>query len=146
MKLKIFLITILLHATIINAQDNEQKAKEILSKISTETKSYTNMTFNFTLGIKSQDINETQKGTAILSGDNFYYQTNEREVISDGNSVWTFMKEDNECYIDDIDDLSDGLNPSEIMTIWEDNFKVNYIDECKLNTLIDFIILIFFHF
>ena len=118
MKLNIFLISILLHSTIINAQDNEEKAKEILSKISTETKSYTNMTFNFTLGIKSQDINETQKGTAILSGDNFYYQTNEREVISDGNSVWTFMKEDNECYIDDIDDLSDGLNPSEIMTIW----------------------------
>ena len=133
MKLKIFLISILLHATIINAQDNEQKAKEILSKISTETKSYTNMTFNFTLGIKSQDINETQKGTAILSGDNFYYQTNEREVISDGNSVWTFMKEDNECYIDDIDDLSDGLNPSEIMTIWEDNFKVNYIDESTVD-------------
>ena len=91
------------------------------------------MSFDFSLVIKSQDINETQKGSAILSGDNFYYQTNEREVISDGESVWTYMKEDNECYIDDINDLSEGLNPSEIMTIWEDNFKVNYIDESIIN-------------
>ncbi|MBG16078.1 MAG: hypothetical protein CL853_06975 [Crocinitomicaceae bacterium] len=129
----ILIITTFLIVPFITAQDNEQKAKEILNVISWETNSYKNMSFDFSLGIKSQDINETQKGSAILSGDNFYYQTNEREVISDGESVWTYMKEDNECYIDDINDLSEGLNPSEIMTIWEDNFKVNYIDESIIN-------------
>ena len=91
------------------------------------------MTFDFTLGIKSQDINEVQNGKAIISENNFYYQTTDREVISNGTSVWTYMKEDNECYIDDINDISEDLNPSEIMTIWEDNFKVNYIDEVISN-------------
>ena len=91
------------------------------------------MTFDFTLGIKSQDINEVQNGKAIISENNFYYETTDREVISNGTSVWTYMKEDNECYIDDINDISEDLNPSEIMTIWEDNFKVNYIDEVTSN-------------
>ena len=84
------------------AQDTEQKAKDILSEISSQTSSYENMTFDFTLGIKSQDINEVQNGKAIISENNFYYQTSDREVISNGTSVWTYMKEDNECYIDDI--------------------------------------------
>ena len=115
------------------AQDTEQKAKDILSEISNQTSSYENMTFDFTLGIKSQDINEVQNGKAIISENNFYYETTDREVISNGTSVWTYMKEDNECYIDDINDISEDLNPSEIMTIWEDNFKVNYIDEVTSN-------------
>lgn len=125
----ILLLSVLLSITSFNSQDSETKARDILSKISEETNSYSNMSFNFNLAIKSQDINETQIGSAILSGEKFYYSTEDRQVNSDGKSVWTYMKDDNECYIDDINDLSEGLNPSEIMTIWEDNFKVNFIDE-----------------
>lgn len=125
----ILLLSVLLSITSFNSQNSETKARDILSKISEETNSYSNMSFNFNLVIKSQDINETQIGSAILSGEKFYYSTEDRQVNSDGKSVWTYMKEDNECYIDDINDLSEGLNPSEIMTIWEDNFKVNFIDE-----------------
>ena len=125
----ILLLSVLLSITSFNSQDSETKARDILSKISEETNSYSNMSFNFNLAIKSQDINETQIGFAILSGEKFYYSTEDRQVNSDGKSVWTYMKDDNECYIDDINDLSEGLNPSEIMTIWEDNFKVNFIDE-----------------
>ena len=131
-KISSIIFTLLLVATI-HSQENEQKAKDILTEISAETNTYENMTFNFTLGIKSADINESQKGNATISGEKFYYQTNDRNVISDGQSVWTYMKEDNECYIDDINDLSDGLNPSEIMTIWEDNFKVVFLDEKTTN-------------
>jgi len=133
MKKITFIIVSFFLLTSIKGQDSEQKAKEILTKISAETNTYKNMSFKFTLGIKSSDINETQNGDATISGDQFYYQTNDRKVISDGESVWTYMKEDNECYIDDINDLSDGLNPSEIMTIWEDNFKVNFLDEAITN-------------
>ncbi len=133
MKKITFIIVTLLLILSTHAQDSEQKAKEILTKISAETNTYKNMSFKFTLSIKSSDINETQNGDATISGDKFYYQTNDRKVISDGESVWTYMKEDNECYIDDINDLSDGLNPSEIMTIWEDNFKVNFLDEATTN-------------
>ena len=125
----ILLLSVSLSITSFNSQDSETKARDILSKISEETNSYSNMSFNFNLAIKSQDINETQIGSAILSGEKFYYSTEDRQVNSDGKSVWTYMKDDNECYIDDINDLSEGLNPSEIMTIWEDNFKVNFIDE-----------------
>jgi len=133
MKKITFIIVSFFILSSIQGQDSEQKAKEILTKISAETNTYKNMSFKFTLGIKSSDINETQNGDATIIGDQFYYQTNDRKVISDGESVWTYMKEDNECYIDDINDLSDGLNPSEIMTIWEDNFKVNFLDEAITN-------------
>ena len=115
------------------SQENDQKGVDILTMIGDETKSYTNMKIKFDLNIKSPEINETQSGTAYTESNNFYYETDDREVISDGESVWTYMNDDNECYIDDIEDLSEGINPSEIMTIWENNFKIKYIDGNKEN-------------
>lgn len=117
----------------IYCQDNDQKGVDILTMIGEETKSYSSMKIKFDLNIKSSEINETQSGTAFTKGQNFYYATDDREVISDGESVWTYMNNDNECYIDAIEDLSDGINPSEIMTIWEDNFKIKYIDNSTIN-------------
>jgi len=113
------------------SQENDQKGVDILTMIGDETKSYTNMKIKFDLNIKSPEINEIQSGTAYTESNNFYYETDDREVISDGESVWTYMNSDNECYIDDIEDLSEGINPSEIMTIWENNFKIKYIDGNK---------------
>jgi outer membrane lipoprotein-sorting protein len=133
MKNILFIFLISLSTYTYFGQENDQKGVDILTMIGDETKSYTSMKINFKLNIKSPELNETQSGTAYTKGNNFYYSTDDREVISDGNSVWTYMNSDNECYIDDIEDLSDGINPSEIMTIWEDNFKIKYIDGSKVN-------------
>ncbi len=125
------------------SQENEQKGKDVLKIISTETKSYQSMKIDFKLSIKSAEINESHKGLLFIKDNNFYYSTDDREVISDGESVWTFMNDENECYIDNIEDLSDGLNPSEIMTIWEDNFKINHVNESKVNDEIIHLIKLF---
>ena len=130
------ILFILLINLIINpfiGQENDQKGIDILTMIGDNTKSYSSMKVEFKLNIKSPEINEVQNGTAYIKDVDFYYSTDDREVISDGKSVWTYLNNDNECYIDDIEDLSDGLNPSEIMTIWEDNFKIKYIEGSKVN-------------
>ncbi len=114
-------------------QENDQKGVDVLTMIGNETKSYSSMKIKFKLNIKSPELNETQSGIAFTKGNNFYYSTDDREVISNGESVWTYINSDNECYIDDIEDISDGINPSEIMTIWEDNFKIKYIEGTKEN-------------
>jgi outer membrane lipoprotein-sorting protein len=133
MKNVLFILLTSLSSLTLIGQENDQKGVDILTMIGDETKSYSSMKINFTLNVKSTELNETQSGSAYTKESNFYYTTEDREVISDGNSVWTYMTSDNECYIDDIADLSDGINPSEIMTIWEDNFKIKYIEGTKEN-------------
>ena len=123
--ISILLISLLLGLSI-TAQNSTEKDKEIkiiLDKLSKKLKGHSTMIIDFKLSIKSSDINESLTGKAFTKGNKFFYTTEDRDVYSDGESVWTHSKEDQECYIDDIEDLDGGINPSELMTIWEKNFK-----------------------
>lgn len=106
--------------------ERDEKAKVVLDKLSKEIKGYTSMVIDFKLSIKSSELNENQTGKAYTKGIKFFYTTSERDVYSNGESVWTYVKDDNECYIDDMDDVEGGINPNEIMTIWEKNFKYKH--------------------
>lgn len=125
----LLLITLVLFLFNANAQEDKNAlAKKILTELSEETKTYKSMSIEFKLTIKSKDFNETQIGKAQTKGTKFHYTTDGREVFCDGETVWSYIKDDNECYIDDAEDVSD-FNPSEIMTIWDKNFKHQYVKE-----------------
>jgi outer membrane lipoprotein-sorting protein len=113
------------------AQETDQQdlAKEILDELSAEAKTYKTVTIDFSLTIKTTQGKTNQNGKAKAKGSQFYYETEDRKVYSDGKSVWTFLEEEEECYIDNMEDLDGGVNPSEILTIWENNFKVKYDKE-----------------
>ena len=109
------------------------KCEKILQKVSDNIQKNNASKFNFKLEIKSEDINEIQNGYALIEKEKFYYKTGEREVICDGVNVWTYLPEDNECYIDLLEDLDNTLNPSEIFTIWKEGFKFKYMNKTIVN-------------
>lgn len=112
-----------------NDFNHNEKSKSILEKVSNAYQKNSSTKFNFKLTILSQDINETQNGYALVKDEKFYYKTEEREVICNGTVVWTFFPEDNECYIDLLEDVDNSINPNEIFTIWKQGFKFQYIKE-----------------
>ena len=134
---KIFIVITLIAYSICGFTQTEaehnDKSKGILEKVSNAYQKNKTTKFNFKLTILSEDFNETQEGYALLQGDNFFYKTEEREVICDGNSVWTYLPDDNECYIDLLEDLENTINPNEIFTIWKEGFKFQYIGEKTIN-------------
>ena len=109
------------------------KCEKILQEVSDNIQKNNASKFNFKLEIKSVDINEIQNGYALIEKEKFYYKTGEREVICDGVNVWTYLPEDNECYIDLLEDLDNTLNPSEIFTIWKEGFKFKYMNKTIVN-------------
>ena len=109
------------------------KCEKILQEVSDNIQKNNASKFNFKLEIKSEDINEIQNGYAIIEKEKFYYKTGEREVICDGVNVWTYLPEDNECYIDLLEDLDNTLNPSEIFTLWKEGFKFKYMNKIIVN-------------
>ncbi len=109
--------------------NNDKKSKALLEKVSVAYQKNNTTKFTFKLTITSEDINDDQQGFALIKDDKFYYKTTEREVISDGKTVWTYLPEDNECYIDLLDDLENSINPNEIFTIWKEGFKFQYVKE-----------------
>lgn len=129
----ILLFNFLTLSVFAQVDSDQEKCKNILQKISNSIENNISTKFNFTLEIISEDFNESQNGYVLIQDGKFYYKTNEREVISDGVNVWTYIIEDNECYIDLLEDLDNTINPSEVFSIWEDGFKFKYISNEKLN-------------
>lgn len=111
----------------------ELKCEKILQEVSDNIQKNNASKFNFKLEIKSEDINEIQNGYALIEKEKFYYKTDEREVICDGINVWTYLPEENECYIDLLEDLDNTLNPSEIFTLWKEGFKFKYMNKATIN-------------
>jgi outer membrane lipoprotein-sorting protein len=114
--------------------NDQQKCKDILQKVSNSIQKNNATKFSFKLEVNSEDFNEVQNGYALIKQNKFFYKTEEREVTSDGKNVWTYILEDNECYIDLITDLENTINPSEIFSIWQNGFKFKYVNNKKLGT------------
>ncbi|MBM78096.1 MAG: hypothetical protein CL846_06405 [Crocinitomicaceae bacterium] len=119
-------------ATTQTMQEHDDKSKKILQMVSDETEKNITTKIKFSLTIKGEDINESQNGFAFLKGEKFYYKTkgtdDSSEVICNGNTIWTHMFEDQECYIDNLEDIDNAINPKEIFTIWKSGFNYKYVD------------------
>lgn len=103
-----------------------QTADEILSQLSEQAKGYNTIdaTYSSVLEDLKNDFTEEMSGHIIIEGNSFNLDLGDYRIISDGTTVWTYDTEANECYIDDAEMLiEEGMDPSKIFTIWEDDFK-----------------------
>ena len=126
-KLIIIFLTIILN-TMLFAQND--LAKNILDQLSLTTKSYKNITikFNFTFINESQDIKENHKGKLILNNNNFRLEMNNQTIINNGETQWIFLNDLNEVQIMEHDPEDDTMNPNKIFSIYEEDYKYNYIE------------------
>lgn len=111
--------------------DHDPKAKVILDKLSAKHKAYKTITVDFEVKLKGEGINETIKGKAYRQGDKYAYDTEDYQVVCDGRTVWTFVKSDNQVTItsanEDEEEEGEMLNPTKLLTIWEEGFKYQLI-------------------
>ena len=127
-------ITAIFTFLLINAYaQDDVKAKAILDELSAKTKAYTNIkaSFSYNMENKASKVNETQEGTIYIKGNKYKLEIAGQEVISDGKSVWTYLKDANEVQINNAPDPSseEGINPSTIFTIYEKGFKYKFENE-----------------
>lgn len=114
-----------------------QKAKDILDKVSEKTKSYNSITANFDFVMENAevDLKETNAGSIIIQGDQYKLNINGIEILCDGKSQWTFMPDAGEVNISEAGSNDDEtINPATIFTIYEKGFKYTYLGEFTNNT------------
>lgn len=118
-----------------NAQEPlDLKAKAILDELSKKTKAYTSIKaeFSYTLDNVQEKKNETQKGNLILKGEKYKLSIAGQEIVSDGKTLWTYMKDAGEVQIDNAPDPSkeeDSFSPTNIFSIYEKGFKYKFDKE-----------------
>lgn len=120
------LITTTLFAAPLSAQNNVQKAKKILNKLSKTYKNHKSIKADFTITSVNPDKSKmSQRGTIWVKKKFFKIAMSDQVIMCDGKTIWTWQKEVNEVQIKNYNPSSREIQPSQLFTIWEQGF--NYV-------------------
>ena len=120
---------------------SQEKANEILDKLSKKTASYSNIEAHFTNAIISETvgINESQKGVLYLQGDLYRLELEGQTIVSDGESNWIHLIDEKEVQIIEVEDDEESMSPSKMFTIYQQGYKNQFVKETTNNYIIDLI-------
>jgi len=133
---KIVLLMIVMEFTFATYAQTDTKAKAILAEVSKKYRTYdiVKADFTFTLDNQQAKVKETQEGTLYAKANANKYKVvmRDQDLISDGKSQWTYLKDDKEVQLTSVDNSDDVLNPARIFTIYEKGYKYLYTGDSKV--------------
>jgi outer membrane lipoprotein carrier protein len=127
-----FLLLLAVFIPLAQAQKDPQ-AEKILEAM---TKKYQSLkvfgaSFTQTLENPKNRIKETMQGDIYVSGNKFRLKMKDQEIISNGSTIWTFMKSENEVNISDVDPEEEQMSPNAIFTLYKKGYKYALVDEIR---------------
>ena len=128
------LATLFIFFTLFSAfSQNDKVAQDILNGLSTKYKSLKSIKATFSIIIENQHdkSKQEQNGTLFLKGSKYKLQIAGQDIISDGKTRWTFVKDANEIQIDNQKKDENSISPSNIFTIYEKGWQSKYTGEKK---------------
>ncbi len=130
--------SILFISPAVSQSKTDPKAQEILKGVSAKYKSMKSLSASFTVITSDQKTkaNDKYTGNIIVKGEKYRLTLKGQEVISDGKSSWTYLKESNEVQINEVAEKSDAISPTTIFTIYEKGFSTKYIGEKTIENVV----------
>jgi len=128
---KLLLILLVASITISVFAQNDKKATAILDEVSAKTKAYKTIKIDFTYAMDNakEKIHDKFKGTLIAKGDKYKLTAAGQDVISDGKTVWTYLKEAKEVQINNVGEDDDSFTPTKLLSGYSKDFKSKFIEE-----------------
>lgn len=132
-----------------NAEDSDPQATAILEKLRQRYEGFKSMEANFTLTLEIPDEHkEVQTGKLVQKGDKYRLDLESQSIISDGETLWLHLKNNNEVQINDVPSEEEAaeagiLSPKDLLRIYEKGEYVyaltnQYAKEGKLIEEIEF--------
>lgn len=119
---------------------NDGAAKTLLDKVSKTYASYQTVQADFT--IVASRGNQTaeafsDQGTLLMqaAANKYHISMAEQDLISDGKSQWTVLKDVKEVHVSEVDHASQAISPTNIFSFFDSGYKyVSGADEREGNT------------
>ncbi len=126
------IICLVLSTSFANAQT--PSARAFLDEVSKQYESFETMSATFKLSIQNKDaaLFEQKSGAVKMAGDKYVVDMDDLMRVSDGASIWTFFKEDNEVQINEFDPEEQELSPAQLFTIYEQDYNFEITNEVDL--------------
>jgi outer membrane lipoprotein-sorting protein len=145
---KVYLIGMILLASVIAMAQQDEKAKEILNKASEKNRSYKSMAADFVFSMKNveMEIDEKNQGSIKIKGQKYCVELPDvgMKMISDGTTLWNYMKDGNQVTISNLEEAgNDLMDPSSLFTIYEQGFKSKFVEEKKVGSKTVYVIDLF---
>ncbi|MCD4698503.1 MAG: outer membrane lipoprotein carrier protein LolA [Bacteroidales bacterium] len=120
--------------TVSMAQDIEKgdkKSLEILERLTAKTESYKTIKVEFTYKMlnKEADINESTDGALLIMGNKYRLNIAGQDVISDGETVWTYIEDAEEVQVNEVEDSEESITPNKLLSSYNDDFRSKFIKE-----------------
>ena len=125
MKKFILIFISILSFHMVSAQD---KSKELLDEVSHKIESYNNimMTFDYSLDNDQERIHQKTSGTIYVKGNKYHLNFMGTDRISDGKNIFNIIHEDEEVYVSDADEGSDGFTPAKILSFYKKGYHYTW--------------------
>jgi len=121
-----FIILISLSTSILSFAQNADK---ILEDLSTKTNSFDNIkaTFAYKMVNTEANINEVTNGTLMVEGDKYNLNIAGQTVISDGETLWTYIPDSEEVQINEVSE-EEGFSPSKLLSSYNEEYNAEMMD------------------
>ena len=131
MKHSLLFIALFSVVTVQAQNQTDKKADEILKSLSKKYKTYSTVQadFNYKIEHPEQKTNESHHGSLLSKGNKYKLLINNQEIICDGKTAWTYLKEANEVQVNDASTKSDAITPNNIFTMYETGFLFKLTEE-----------------
>lgn len=117
------------------AAQQDPKAGKILDAVSakyTALKSF-QAGFTQTLENPAAKLKQNLTGEVTVSGQKYHLTTNGQEIINDGKTTWTYLKNENEVNISESDPTNQDLSPAQMYNMYKKGYKYTYVKSLKDN-------------
>jgi outer membrane lipoprotein-sorting protein len=121
-----FFQTLLLLTICFSIQAQDNKAKDLLNKVTSIVKSYDNIVidFKYSLNNTKENINQDSKGNVTMQGNKYVLNFMGVTKIFDGKKTYTIVPEDEEVTISTINEKDDSaITPSKMLTFFNSGYK-----------------------
>ena len=127
----LLMIAVLVVFTFSGFAQNDKKATAILDEVSVKTKLYKTIKIEFTYAMDNvkEKIHDKFKGSLLSKGDKYKLTAAGQDVISDGKTMWTYLKEAKEVQINNAGEDDDSFTPTKLLSGYGKDYKSKFIEE-----------------
>lgn len=108
----------------------DERAKKILDEMSNKYQSYSAYSANFSYSMvnKMENISDEFNGKITIKGEMYRLDMGIQEIYNNGQTIWTYMPDEEEVNITEVEDEDEELTPSRIFTAYQSGYKYVLLD------------------
>lgn len=117
------------------SSQNQEKAQNILDKVAENTKKMgaVKIIFSYSMENPEQGINESYKGEILTKGAKYRLKISGQEIISNGETVWTYIPDAEEVQVNEAGEDANEFNPSVMLSNYQEKYTTTFVKDTSVN-------------